>query len=117
MRWKRYGLVLVGMLISLVGFAQGVVLLPEDMYRRPPSTEERRERMQLPNRCVLPSPPPGHQGSLGNCTAWATAYAGMGVLYQELWSRNWTVLARSPLFVYSHTAPSCDGGVNFGLRP
>lgn len=50
------------------------------------------------------SPHPGHQGSYGTCTAWASAYAARTILeaFKNRWSRDETDKnAFSPSFVYN----------------
>ncbi len=107
-------LLATALLLPVSLYGQGVIPLTPEEYASLPQVvlpDSAVASQQRPKLLVLPSPPPGHQGSLGSCTAWATAYAAMGVLYYDQWKHDWQNLARSPLFVYNNTriTDSCGG--------
>ena len=80
----NYLLLAAALLLSANLYGQGVIPLTPEEYASLPQVvlpDSAVASQQRPKLLVLPSPPPGHQGSLGSCTAWATAYAAMGVLY------------------------------------
>ena len=77
-------LLATALLLPVSLYGQGVIPLSAEEYASLPQVvlpDSAVASQQRPKLLVLPSPPPGHQGSLGSCTAWATAYAAMGVLY------------------------------------
>ena len=79
-----YLLLAAALLLSANLYGQGVIPLTPEEYASLPQVvlpDSAVASQQRPKLLVLPSPPPGHQGSLGSCTAWATAYAAMDVLY------------------------------------
>ncbi|KQM08182.1 MAG: hypothetical protein AL399_08795 [Candidatus [Bacteroides] periocalifornicus] len=79
-----YLLLAAALLLSANLYGQGVIPLTPEEYASLPQVvlpDSAVASQQRPKLLVPPSPPPGHQGSLGSCTAWATAYAAMGVLY------------------------------------
>lgn len=55
-------------------------------------------RSATPSSCFLKTPAVGNQGTLGSCTAWATAYAATGILAIRKYGRE---IKFSPSFLYN----------------
>ena len=55
-------------------------------------------RSATPSSCFLKTPDVGNQGTLGSCTAWATAYAATGILAIRKYGRE---IKFSPSFLYN----------------
>ena len=101
----------------------GKRLMAEALAKRKPSAALGRANgiaamaTQLPRSVDLQGvfPPPGDQGSIGSCTAWAIAYASMS----EYWGGkigNWNLLDTgrqfSPLWLYNQLPKASNGGTS-----
>lgn len=109
-----YRLLFVAILLIVQQTCYSQLLLSSEEYDALPKIETKGKPgvlASMPRSRILPSPPPGYQNGLGSCSAWATAYAAMGVLYYNGWKHDWKNLARSPQFVYNQTKTFCDSGV------
>lgn len=112
MRKKLLLVLLIVAVGTLKLYGQGVIPLTTEEYAKLPKVlwETRGVQGVLPASVYLPSPPVGSQGEQGSCTAWACAYAAMGILGYQRYSVDWNRLARSPAFLYNQTKASgrCD---------
>ena len=78
-----YRLLFVAILLIVQQTCYSQLLLSSEEYDALPKIETKGKPgvlASMPRSRILPSPPPGYQNGLGSCSAWATAYAAMGVL-------------------------------------
>lgn len=80
------------------GYTGCIPLSREEYKNLPTAPLPSHTRSATPSSCFLMTPAVGDQGTLGSCTAWATAYAATGILAIRKYGRE---IKFSPSFLYN----------------